>query len=184
MRPAYNIDPTNPNQARDWYQLTRLNDQTVSVTSRSTGDVMIDDTVAFNAVSNKHKTISSLSEVMHVTYPVPTQTVDTLQLQVHGITLFDTYAAPFYRDFLFWRYGKADDITTSEDTGSMMLNFALHPGQYQPSGHMNVSRAREFYINYASSYVTTNTPADLLTLGIAINFLLISDGSAVIRYST
>ncbi len=184
MRPAYNIDPTNPNQARDWYQLTRLNDQTVSVTSRSTGDVMIDDTVAFNASSNKHKKISSLSEVMHVTYPVPTQTVDTLQLQVHGITLFDTYAAPFYRDFLFWRYGKADDITTSEDTGSMMLNFALYPGQYQPSGHMNVSRAREFYINYASSYVTTNTPADLLTLGIAINFLLISDGSAVIRYST
>jgi hypothetical protein len=184
MRPAYNIDPTNPNQARDWYQLARLTDQFTNVTSTAGGAVMTDDTVAYNASSIKHKTFLSTNEVDNITYPVATQTVDTLQLQVHGITIYDIYASAFYRDFLYWRYGKADEIITSDDIGSMMLNFALLPGQYQPSGHMNVSRAREFYVNYTSSYVSTGTPADLLTLGVAINFLLISDGSAVIRYST
>lgn len=36
---------------------------------------------------------------------------------------------------------------TPTDNGLMMVNFALHPGDYQPSGHFNVSRAREFYLD-------------------------------------
>ena len=47
---------------------------------------------------------------------------------------------------------------------------------YQPSGHINVSRAREFYLQFASSYCASGTPCDLLVLAKAINFLLISDG--------
>jgi hypothetical protein len=58
----------------------------------------------------------------------------------------------------------------------LMLNFCLYPGTYQPSGHLNVSRARELYLEYVSSYVSQASPADLLVLGRAINFLLISDG--------
>jgi hypothetical protein len=37
---------------------------------------------------------------------------------------------------------------------------------------------------FTSSYVSASTPADLIVLASAINFLLISDGSAVLRYST
>lgn len=60
----------------------------------------------------------------------------------------------------------------------------MYPGTYQPSGHLNVSRAREFYFNFSSSYCDSSHVCDLLVLAIAINFLLISDGSAVLRYST
>jgi len=53
---------------------------------------------------------------------------------------------------------------------------------YQPSGHINISRAREFFYSYTSSFVGVVDPtdpqqavasADLLILAIAINFLLI-----------
>ena len=65
-----------------------------------------------------------------------------------------------------------------------MINFNLYPGTYQPSGHINVSRAREFYIAYTSSVISTSLVGTLVVVAAAINFLLISDGSAVLRYST
>ena len=72
----------------------------------------------------------------------------------------------------------------------MMITFCLYPGTYQPSGHINVSRAREFYIDYRTTGwigndpVNNKDPGTLVIVASAINFLLISDGSAVLRYST
>jgi hypothetical protein len=89
----------------------------------------------------------------------------------------------FYRDYMTYTYG-GPNINTPEDKGALMVNFCLYPGTYQPSGHMNLSRAREFFIQIASSYASASTPVDLIVMAAAINFLLISDGSAVLRYST
>ena len=78
-------------------------------------------------------------------------------------------------------------IVASEDPGMAFVNFALNPGTYQPSGHINVSRAREFYIEVESDVIGKgSTPARgiLITEACAMNFLLIADGSAVLRYST
>lgn len=183
LRPAQNVDPLNSNEYRDWHRLTLLTDQQLDCAAASQGEVMTDDTVAFNAASIKHKFFSSQTGQCPVTYPVATETIDTLELQAHGITIYADYKSAFYRDYLPYTFG-GTNIVTPEDPGALMLNFCLYPGTYQPSGHMNVSRAREFYLDYVSSYVTQNTPADLLVLAKAINFLLISDGSAVLRYST
>lgn len=77
-------------------------------------------------------------------------------------------------------------MQTPEDLGALMINFCLYPGTYQPSGHINVSRAREFYLEYTSDPAVINSTSDgvLVVLASALNFLLISDGSAVLRYST
>ena len=64
------------------------------------------------------------------------------------------------------------------------LNMALFPRSYQPSGHLNISRSRETYIQWTSQYMSASTPCDLIAVAVAINFLLITDGSAVLRYST
>jgi hypothetical protein len=183
MRPVVNISNSNPNVARDWDRLTLLTDQKLTLTAAASGVVMTDDTVAFNAVSIKHKTFNSLSSVQNLTFANATLTVDTLQVQAHGIDIFQQYDQAFYRDYLTYTFGGAN-INTPEDPGAYFLNFCLYPGTYQPSGHINISRAREFYLIYVSSYVSSATPAELLVLAIAINFLLISDGSAVLRYST
>jgi hypothetical protein len=183
LRPAVNVSSSNTNQYRDWHRLTLLTDNVIDLSSKSHGTSVMDDTVAFNAGTGKTKTFSSQETGERITYPVSTDTIDTLQLQAHGINIFSTYKTQFFRDYMSYTFGSTN-IMTPEDPGALFLNFCLYPGTYQPSGHINVSRAREFYLQYVSSYVTSSTPADLLTLASAINFLLISDGSAVLRYST
>ena len=49
---------------------------------------------------------------------------------------------------------------TPEDEGAVMINFCLYPGTYQPSAHINVSRAREFYFNFTSAYVGVTDSQD------------------------
>lgn len=96
----------------------------------------------------------------------------------------DTFASKFYNAYLPWKYGA--EIVTPKDDGIYMVNFCLYPGDYQPSGHINVSRAREFYFKYNTvpSYDPSTNNSVLHIIASAINFLLISDGSAVLRYTT
>ncbi len=183
LRPAVNISSSNTNQYRDWHRLTLLTDEVINHAATAHGDAMTDDGIAFNAADPLHKTFSSQEVIERIIYPVATETIDTLQLQAHGINIFSTFKSAFYRDYMPYTFG-GSNINTPEDQGALMLNFCLYPGTYQPSGHINVSRAREFYLQFVSSYCTSSTPCDLLTLAYAINFLLISDGSAVLRYST
>lgn len=163
LRPAQNVAAANPNQYRDWHRLTLLTDQQLDCPAVSQGEVMTDDGIAFNAVSIKHKRFTSSVAGNPVVYPQATETIDTLQLQAHGIQIFAQYKAAFYRDYLPYTFGGAN-LITPEDQGALMMNFCLYPGTYQPSGHMNVSRAREFYLEYISSYCTNSTPCDLLIL--------------------
>jgi hypothetical protein len=112
------------------------------------------------------------------------RTIDRLSVQAHGIELYREFPATFYNDYVPWAYG-SQNITTPQDIGINMVNFTAYPGSYQPAGHVNVSRAREFYAQYWSAgAVTSGNPADMIVSASALNFLLISDGSAVLRYST
>lgn len=116
--------------------------------------------------------------------------VDTLTVTAHGIPLYNNIRAPFYSDYLPLQYGP--NINGPSDIGAMFVNFSLFPGSYQPSGHINISRAREFYISWTStstyitvgSIISSSNQGLLVCVSSAINFLLISDGSAVLRYST
>jgi Large eukaryotic DNA virus major capsid protein/Major capsid protein N-terminus len=187
LQPAYNTSAANPNQYRDWYRLTLLVDNVVDQYAASTGKVAIDNTSAFypivpNAV-NTTKSFSAQTSALRYTYPSTVLTVDSLQLKAHGINIFDKYSQKFFGAYLPYVFGGIN-LNNPLDEGALLLNFCLYPGTYQPSGHINVSRTREFYLYYYSSYVTPTTPANLLTIARAINFILISDGSAVLRYST
>jgi Large eukaryotic DNA virus major capsid protein len=183
LQPQYNTSSANPNQYRDWDRFTLLTDQDRYQLAKSRADVMIDDSVAYNAVSAKHKTNTSAVACGIISYPTSTQTIDTIQLQAHGINIFQQTDSQFFRDYMPYIFGGIN-VTTPEDPGAYFLNFCLYPGTYQPSGHINISRAREFYIQYTSSYCSSTNPCNLIIMAKAINFLLISDGSAVLRYST
>ena len=110
-------------------------------------------------------------------------TIDNLSIKAHGITLWDSYSTSFYNSYLTYHLG-GPNINVSQDSGLCFVPFCLYPGTYQPSGHINVSRAREFYITVNSSVVNSTNVGFLIIVASAINFLLISDGSAVLRYST
>ena len=120
--------------------------------------------------------------------PVYTKTLDRITVSAHGIPLYNDMPADFFHQYTTYTYG-GPNIRAPDDEGVIMIPFNLYPGSYQPSGHVNISRAREFYIKYTSSVIGVvvsgvPTAGELVIVGSAINFLLISDGSAVLRYST
>jgi hypothetical protein len=127
LRPAVNISAANPNQYRDWHRLTLLTDNLIESSAKSTHKVVIDDTAALDSV--KSKSATSQQVVERLSFPVHTETVDTLQLQAHGINIFSTFKAQFFRDYMSYTFGGAN-IVTPEDLGALMLNFCLYPGTY------------------------------------------------------
>lgn len=120
---------------------------------------------------------------LSATADVCSRTIDSITLKAHGIPIYNDFPAGFYNAYIPFRYG-GPNIQTPEDCGALMINMCLYPGTYQPSGHINISRAREFYLEYTSSVINSTNSGTLVVVASAINFLLISDGSAVLRYST
>jgi hypothetical protein len=161
----------NPYVWRDWHRLTKI----VNAIQANSHSIQV----------NNGGTLSTTTHtpVVHDEYYLPVSTVDTLSLTSHGITIFDSFNDNFFNQYMPLHYG-GTALVTPDDTGALFVNFALFPRSYQPSGHLNISRARETYLRWSTSYISSSTPADLLVIAIAINFLLISDGSCVLRYST
>lgn len=107
---------------------------------------------------------------------------DNVGIDAHGITLYENSSQDFYNSYTSFIRG--DRISTPSDCGALMIPFNLYPNQYQPSGYVNVSRARQMYLNFGCPSITPANRATLVIIGLAINFLLLSDGSAILRYSS
>ena len=140
------------------------------------------DQVAADDVYFVHPTKSG--ECAQVEVRKHTPTIERLSITAHGIDIYKEMPGTFFHSYTPYTFG-GHNVASPEDPGAHFITFCLYPSSYQPSGHVNVSRAREFYLRYWSGgAVSTDDPADLIIVASAINFLLISDGSAVLRYST
>jgi hypothetical protein len=109
--------------------------------------------------------------------------ITTLRLQAHGVDLFGQFPAEFFNRYIPYQFG-GSRVVAPTDPGLYMYSFALHPGMFQPSGHFNCSRARELYLEYVSTAINSSAPANFVVEATALNFLLIAEGSASLRYST
>ena len=177
LQPTWNTSSKNYFMWRDWHRMNK--NMTAQVNAAT---VVTTATVATGSGSNTAYS-SSMGQIDPNWYALPLQTVDFLTVTAHGINIFDNFSQVFFNSYMPDAYG-GSSLVTPKDTGALFINFALFPRSYQPSGHINISRAREFYVQYLSSYVTSNTPANLLAVAVCINFLLVTDGSAVLRYAT
>ncbi len=106
--------------------------------------------------------------------------ITTLRLAAHSVDLFSQFPAAFFNSYIPFKFGKSA-IVAPTDPGLYMYSFALQPMVHQPSGHFNISRARELYLDYTSTYIDSSTTATLMLEARAINFLLISEGSCSLR---
>lgn len=185
LRPTWNIkNPTlglggivsagNPHAHRNWHRLTHIVHATISDP---------DFSEIANGLPIAGAGGSTINQVIPDQYYIPVPTVNSLTLTAHGITLFDGFADMFYNQYVPFHYG-GPAINTPDDPGALFVNMSLFPRSQQPSGHLNISRARETYLKWTTSYISSKTPADMLVVAVAINFLLVTDGSAVLRYST
>lgn len=75
-----------------------------------------------------------------------------MDVTAHGVTIFQRNDFKFFNQYTPSAFG-AHTIVTPKDQGMAFVNFAMFPGVYQPSGHINISRAREFYIHVYSSVI-------------------------------
>ena len=118
------------------------------------------------------------------TYCKETPVIKTMEVKAYGIVIYSETSESFFNSYLPYRYGNY--MNTPDDRGWYMINFNFFPGAHQPSGYINLSRAREFYLKYKclNNVISPSNPVDLIVLADSINFLLVSDGSAVLRYST
>jgi hypothetical protein len=186
LQPYWNTNSVqNSNAWRDWHRfsknLTAYENALLGNNTRSEGLPTIDSSDPANIITN---TYIGQNKTSSDQYYIPCQTIDSMSIVSHGITIYDYYASVFYNAYLPYMYYNPATWTGQDDNSLLFVNFCLFPGLYQPSGHLNISRARETYIYLTSSYVSTNARANFIVVASAINFLLISDGSAVLRYST
>lgn len=155
--------------------------QLVSDVENLTGFSTLTDDVGLVTVTATVYRVDSAEATATVATSV--NTLDSLTIKAHGIPIYNGFKSQFYNAYLPYHYG-GPNVKVPEDRGLMFIPFNLYPGTYQPSGHINVSRAREFYLEYTSSVISPSNVGTLVVNAEAINFLLISDGSAVLRYST
>jgi hypothetical protein len=179
MQPTFNASSrTNLNYGTDWHMLSKTFDSVCEMRQASVTSF----TGPVGGQENTTNT-SNIGQIVPDTYKIQRPVIRNLGLKAHGITIYDTVPAVFFSTYTPFHYGDTK-LRPPVDSGALMLNFALFVGKYQPSGYLNVSRARELYIHWTGIYIDSSTPAQLIGAAIAINFLLVSDGSAVLRYST
>lgn len=166
LRPVWNVSAANPNQWRDWHRFTynvdAQYDLKYDIEQCDTGGTPYAD--SFESTSDF---------VVPPTYYIPLPTIDSITVESHSIKLFDEFSSDFFNSYLPSHFG-GPVLNTPDDTGVFLINFALFPKSYQPSGHFNLSRARETFIKIASSYLSSDRAGDLVVVASALNFLLIS----------
>lgn len=108
-------------------------------------------------------------------------TLESIGFRTHGVEIVREFPADFFHRYEPYNYGHTT-INSPPDIGCLMATLCLYPGNYQPSGHINLSQTREFYIHYRS-HLNEFNPGDLVVIAIAINFVLVSDSSMALRYS-
>jgi hypothetical protein len=61
-----------------------------------------------------------------VSYAVPQKTLTTVQIQAHGISIYQDFKAEFFADYAPYIFG-GYNVVTPEDVGAIMINFCLYP---------------------------------------------------------
>ena len=108
-------------------------------------------------------------------------TIKSISLSSSGIEIYKPINESFFNSYTTYQFGENN---TPHDRGWYMLNFNFLPGSQQPSGHVNISNARELYLSYTSNNISDTNLVDLTVLSDCINFLVIKDGGAVLRFTT
>ena len=108
--------------------------------------------------------------------------VDLIGLNAEGIDIYQSKPRIFYNSYIPYQYGK--DISGPTDKSTYMITFNFDPNSYQPSGYLNLTTIRRFYISYTSKYINATDTCKLIISATVINFLLLKDGLLTLTFNT
>jgi len=174
------INQTGPDNMSDWHRYHNVEKRTfpmVVAVPNPDFDTSLPADIGPNAGIPEH--VLAFSSAV---WRQPSPTIDTLGIVNHGVHLYQETPAQFFSQYIPYNYG--DRISSPVDIGMAMITFNLYPGTYQPSGHFNLSQARETYLSWTGSTISPINPATLYICAVAINFLLIAQSTCVLRYNT
>lgn len=107
--------------------------------------------------------------------------VDTLAFDLHGNQLYIPISEGLFNKYLPFKYR---DVYPPEECGYYFLSFAFYPDMFNPSGHLNLSTAREFYLRYSSRFIGADNPTTLYVSAQAINFIIYRGDTFELKYIT
>lgn len=116
--------------------------------------------------------------VNYATYYTEESTVDKVGVSVSGVELHPIDTVKKYSSFHPYA---ANGLVAGDDQGWLLFINQLYQ-QYNPSGHIDLSRNREIYISYTSSKINAQKPAQLIVDAQCINFLTIKNSSVNLKY--
>jgi hypothetical protein len=95
--------------------------------------------------------------------------------------VYGTQSILFYDGYLPYISGNK---IMSNNNNIYYLPFNIHSKDQQPSGYVNLSKIRELYIEYSSNIIEQYNPVKMYIYARALNFILISNNSATLKYMT
>jgi hypothetical protein len=147
---------TNLDNSQTWHKNTVLSQQLLPAPVISGGIVNISNILYYNE----------------------TPTIDLLNIKTSDIELYPQLPPSFYNSYLPW---KTPATSTPSELGWYYMPFGLTPMSDGASGHINVTRAREFYLAYKSSFISPTNTTTLIVLATAINFLIVKNNSLTLK---
>lgn len=133
---------------------------------------------------------ASSIQVSNATYYAEANPIAKAELKASGNVLVPLIEPEFYNQYMSYRYGK--NSICSPSIGWYCYHFAFEPGIYQPTGLLNASRVREFYLHYISGvnsatnvpYINNSAETDLIIIAKCINFIRFDKNSASLQFIT
>lgn len=121
--------------------------------------------------------VSSSSHVQNV--------VSNLGVYIYDAPFFSKdNTRTFYSDYLPFTYSNGNISCDTEKDSPIFINFANVPGPYQPSGFVNLSKNKNMYLELEiGPELSTSKKGLLHMIAIVRNFILIADGSCIVRFS-
>ena len=116
-----------------------------------------------------------------IIYNAEDKVVNELGLKADNITIYNQKASLFYNSYLPYHYGL--QTTSPPDKSTYMFTFNFDPQSYQPTGYLNLSKIRRFYIYYNSDVVGPTSTCKMIVSARAINFLLLKQGTLTLQYN-
>lgn len=173
---AENVDNRLPSAGRTWHRCGKITTEDTSEydtlpTRRQNGAVNIFET---------HRFASKIRYTSHTQ-----NIVQNLGVYIYDSPFFCKHnTREFYADYLPFTYSNGTINCDTDAHAPIFITFANMPGIYQPTGFVNLSKNKNMYLEltYGVDFDSRNK-VFLHSVANARNFILIADGSCIVRFS-
>ena len=138
---------------------------------------LIPTPIMYDTTGNGDYSLGSNSIIYYDEKPV----VNKLGLKADNISIFHQKSSLFYNSYLPYQYGV--HTSTPVDKSTYMFTFNFDPNSYQPTGYLNLSKIRRFYLYYNSSIIGPTSTCRMIVSAQAINFLLLKNSEITLAYN-